>query len=101
MRVQLLYFEDCPNWRVADRSLAEALSVAGLSSTGVEHVLVHTLDEAERWAFLGSPSIRIDGIDPFADEADGVGLACRIYPTPAGPAGSPTVDQLVAALQAG
>lgn len=36
----------------------------------------------------------VDGIDPFADERTHVGLACRMFRTPAGIAGSPTVEQL-------
>jgi len=53
--------------------------------------LVETFDEAERVGFHGSPSILIDGVDPFADAGAGagIGLACRINQTPDGPAGAP------------
>ncbi len=36
--------------------------------------------------------------DLFAGSDAPVGLSCRIYQTPDGPAGSPTLDQLRAAL---
>jgi len=60
--------------------------------------LVETLEEAERVGFHGSPSILVDGVDVFADPEAGVGLSCRVYRTPDGLAGAPTVEQLRAAL---
>lgn len=57
--------------------------------------LVETPEEADRVDFRGSPTILVDGVDPFADESDPVGgLSCRVYETADGPAGSPTLDQL-------
>ncbi len=92
MDVTLLYFEDCPNWIVVNERL-ETLRVEhpGMSIT---RQIVDTPEEAERTRFRGSPSILIDGIDPFSDPDDPVGLSCRVYQTPAGPAGSPTLTQL-------
>ena len=40
----------------------------------------------------------VDGRDPFADPDAPVGLACRLYRTEEGLAGSPTVEQLLAVL---
>lgn len=56
--------------------------------------LVDTPEEAERVGFRGSPSILVDGVDAFADPDAPVGLSCRVYMTPEGPAGSPTLEQL-------
>ena len=98
MRVELLYFEACPSWKVADARLAEALESTGRGGTVVERRLVETPEQAEELRFTGSPTIRIDGTDPFATGAEQVGLSCRLYPTPAGPSGSPTADQLVEVL---
>ena len=97
MDITLLYFDGCPNWKVADGRLAEI--AAERPEITVARHLVETFDEAERVAFHGSPSILIDGVDPFAGA--GVGLACRIYPTPQGPAGSPTLEQLRSAVAHG
>lgn len=47
-----------------------------------------------RVGFHGSPSVLVDGVDRFSDPAAPVGLSCRIYQTPDGPAGSPTIEQL-------
>ena len=97
MDVRLLYFDGCPNWTVADERLRVALATVGREAH-VEHVLVESPEDAEATGFIGSPTIRVDGRDPFARGDEPVALACRIYITPQGPAGSPTVDQLVEVL---
>lgn len=91
MQVELLYFDECPNWKVADVRLRELAAELDFELT---RRLVSSPDEAEALSFRGSPSIIIDGRDRFAVDTDPVGLSCRIYETPDGPAGSPTVDQL-------
>ena len=97
MEVKLLYFDGCPNWQVADDRLQEALKELG-SRVEVERVLVSTPEEAALWSFHGSPSVLIDGVDPFLEPGADVGLSCRLYRTPAGLAGAPTVAQLVEVL---
>lgn len=84
MRIQVLRVDGCPNWQVADERLREALAVVGRRDD-VESVLVTTPEEAEDWGFHGSPSVLLDGHDPFAALNVPVGLACRIYRTPHGP----------------
>ena len=101
MKISLLYFDDCPNWQIADARLTEALSLVGNPDQIVERVLVTTDEEAQAAHFLGSPTILIDGVDPFAGSAaSSFGLTCRVYRTEKGLAGSPTVDELVAVLGA-
>ncbi len=60
--------------------------------------VVDTVEEAERVGFHGSPSMLINGADPFEAGGASVGLACRRYLTPHGPAGVPTTEQLRAAM---
>ncbi|KQV63437.1 alkylmercury lyase [Nocardioides sp. Root122] len=98
MRVELLHFDGCPNWKVADVRLAEALRMLGRDGSDVEYVRVETAEVADELKFLGSPTIRIDGADPFASGGESVGLACRVYATPGGLAGSPTTAQLLEVL---
>jgi hypothetical protein len=95
MQITLQYFDDCPNWRVADERLRAALDAVGRSDP-IDYVRVVTDEDAERLQFRGSPTILIDGRDPFGVPGSAVGLACRIYRTPSGLAGSPTVEQLAA-----
>jgi hypothetical protein len=96
MDVSLFYFDDCPNWKVADRRLAAI--AAERPDVVVTRHRVETPDDAERLGFHGSPSILVDDVDVFDEPDAGVGLSCRVYNTPGGPAGAPTMEQLRAAL---
>ncbi|HET8598750.1 MAG TPA: thioredoxin family protein [Segeticoccus sp.] len=97
MAVQLLYFDGCPHWTLAEERLRSALARVGRADE-IEHVLVATPEDAERLGFVGSPTILVDGCDPFATGADQPALACRVFSTASGSQGSPTVEQLVEAL---
>lgn len=94
----LLYFDGCPNWQETDQRLRQALAVAGLDVTP-RYVHVSTSEDAERLAFRGSPTVLVDGADPFADASAPVGLSCRVFRTPDGLRGAPTVEQLVEVLR--
>ena len=91
MDVTLLYFAGCPNWRQAEQNLSSALALDDLTDTVVSYQRVETVEDAARVGFTGSPTVLIDGTDPFATPDESVGLSCRLYSTPSGPAGSPTV----------
>ncbi len=97
MEITLLYFDDCPHWRVADERLRSLQAALGF---GLHHCLVESSEAAEDLGFRGSPSIVVDGTDLFAADEQPIGLSCRIYQTPDGPAGSPTVEQIATALRA-
>lgn len=100
MDLALLYVDDCPHWREAELRLREALRRLGLPEEMLTVRRLETPDDAERWSFRGSPTILVNGRDPFADPSLSVGLSCRIYRTEGSTTGSPTVDQLTAALRA-
>lgn len=89
--VTLLYFDGCPNWQVADQRLRELQDEMGFA---VGYPTVETPEEAERLGFAGSPTLLVEGVDPFATGEEPSGLACRVYATPEGPQGSPAVSQL-------
>lgn len=97
MTVTLLYFPGCPNWRTAEANLHSALAEVGVEAT-VQRRVVDTLEDAERQGFPGSPTVLIDGRDPFAEPTAVPALSCRVYRTDAGIAGAPTVAQLRSAL---
>lgn len=80
MRVEFLYWEDCPSYAQALVRLREILSEEGVTS-GVEVIRVDTEDQAQQLRFPGSPTIRFDGVDiaPPVDET--YGLSCRVYLT--------------------
>lgn len=96
MDVTLQYFDDCPNWRVVEQHLIEL--GREFDDLHVELQIIDTPEDAERYRFRGSPSILVDGVDPFARPDDPIGLSCRVYATPDGPSGSPTLDELRAVL---
>ena len=98
VNVTLQYFDGCPNWHMADERLKQALAACGHADAGVEYQRVETVEEAERLGFTGSPTVLVDGRDPFAVAGARAGLACRVYATPDGIAGSPNVDQLIDVL---
>ena len=99
MQVELLWFSGCPNWRQTDERLRQAVRLAGVDAE-VVLVEVTTPEDAERQRFRGSPTVLVEGRDPFAQESDPVGLSCRVFWTPEGLRGAPTVEQLVAVLRA-
>ncbi|CAN5845252.1 MAG: thioredoxin family protein [Acidimicrobiia bacterium] len=98
VEITLQYFEDCPNWKTTDGHL-RTLITEGLDAT-VSYELIGTYEVAVERGFCGSPTVLIDGVDPFADRKAMVGLACRLYLTQNGPAGSPTIEQLRAVFTA-
>jgi hypothetical protein len=100
MDVTLQYFDACPNWRIADERLREALERLRRHDVSVSYQQVETPEEAARVGFRGSPTILMDGRDPFdgGSAEPPTALSCRVYRTEAGPQEAPTVEQLVAAL---
>ncbi|MEX0658005.1 MAG: hypothetical protein WD080_02630 [Egibacteraceae bacterium] len=95
MDVTVLYFDGCPNWQTTAARLTE---LAGEVDLRIKRVRVSTPEEAAATGFRGSPTVLVDGHDPFATGTEPTGLACRIYQTPDGPQGSPTIEQLRQAL---
>lgn len=76
MRIQVLYFEGCPNHQAAVdlvRSLAPQATI--------EPVEIKTQEDAVRMRFLGSPTILVNGIDvePEARSRSDFGFTCRTY----------------------
>ena len=93
MEIELLYFEGCPSWEVALESLKTALKVEGLEAR-IRLVKVADNAEAAHLKFLGSHSFRADGIDWWPEERKRYNLSCRVYQTPLGLKGEPTVEMM-------
>ena len=93
MEITIQYFDDCPNWEDVDRDLRTLLSESGLDAE-VRMQRIESHDDAIRFGFRGSPTLLIDGHDPFADSSAPIGLSCRIYRTETGLGGKPSVSQL-------
>jgi hypothetical protein len=97
VEIDLLYVSDCPNRTLARHVVDLALARTRLTAI-VREREVRSGEEAERLGMRGSPTILIDGKDPFASGADPAALSCRLYRSDAGLSGVPTVSQLIVAL---
>ena len=98
MRVELLYFDGCPSYLVAEERLQRVLAECGVAAD-LELLPVETVEEARRLRFPGSPTIRVGGEDLFPTGGHATGaLGCRVYGTPEGLAGSPTEAMITEAL---
>jgi hypothetical protein len=65
----------------------------------VERRVAGTAAQAEEYGMRGSPTVLIDGRDPFAGPGDGASLSCRLYRDEQGRVqGAPSTGQLRAAL---
>ncbi|WP_330334426.1 hypothetical protein OHS33_34865 [Streptomyces sp. NBC_00536] len=76
MKITVLTVADCPN---AQPALERITTV--LDGREAQVVLVEVADEAEaaRLGMCGSPTILIDGTDPFAPPGATPSLSCRLY----------------------
>ena len=86
--VELLYFDGCPSHA---RLLPVVERLAGEAGAELRVRAVETLEAAEAERFLGSPTLRVDGLDvePGAEAREDFGLKCRIYRSDEGQAGVP------------
>jgi hypothetical protein len=79
-KIGFLFWEDCPSHPQALELLKEVMAEVGVDSP-IEKTEVLTDEDAERLAFPGSPTIRVDGVDIDAEGAAqmGTALTCRVY----------------------
>jgi hypothetical protein len=93
MRLTVLAVPDCPNAPVLERRLAAVLD--GRAGVAVARKVIFDEDEAARWGMHGSPTLLIDGADPFAEPGQPPSMSCRLYRGDGGQAsGAPSAGQL-------
>ena len=93
MKIEFLYFDGCPSWQTGLENLKSALELDGVE-TDINLIKVEDDDHARRLKFLGSPSFRIEDHDLWYEKRDHYSLSCRVYPTPEGIKGFPTIAML-------
>lgn len=98
MIIKILYFDGCPSWRNAYEHLIAALKEEGLTIP-VELVRVQSDQEAEKARFQGSPSLQYKDQDFWPEERSTYSMNCRVYQTPEGLKGWPTISMLRQKLQ--
>lgn len=97
MNVTILHVADCPNVVVALERVSTAAATLGLD-VDVHEILVADESEGFRLGFAGSPTILIEGVDPFAERTADPSLTCRLYRTPTGLDGAPSLADVATAL---
>jgi len=98
-RVELLYFEGCPNHDPA-RALVERIAAELRVEPEIHALEVPDAEAAVELRFLGSPTVRVDGrdVEPGADERHQFVLSCRVYRSERGFSGQPQEAWIRAAL---
>lgn len=84
MKIEILYFDECPNHKPALDLLKQVVNEENVDAS-INSIDITTDEMAQKMKFLGSPSIRINGKDVAGDgEAIAIGVQgysrkCRIY----------------------
>src|SRR6266700_6941906 len=98
MELTVLTVPGCPNAAAFEQRLAAAL--ADHPDAVVRRRQVTDEQEAAETGMAGSPTLLINGTDPFAVPGQVPGLSCRLYRDDAGRiAGAPSVAELRRALE--
>src|SRR5258708_35325549 len=95
MKIEVLYFDGCPNHKPAVERVQQVLREEGVSAEVLE-VNVSDASIAQQVGFLGSPSVRVNGLDvePDARAARDYGMMCRTYPVDGRREGLPSREVL-------
>lgn len=73
MKIQVLMSPGCGHGALALELVADVVGRSAPAAE-VETIRVATLEDAARWSFPGSPTVRVDGIDIDSDAPTCVGL---------------------------
>lgn len=99
MEITVLTVPDCPNAPVLEERLAQAMAEVG-SRALVVYRTIEDNEQATAWGMHGSPTVLLDGVDPFAYPGVATSMSCRIYLNDEGRAeGAPSVAALCNALR--
>jgi hypothetical protein len=96
-QIEIRYFDGCPHWEQTRHLVEEVLAAEGIEAD-VRLTAIADPEIAERLAFRGSPTVLVDGVDPWGNPAAPVGLSCRVYRTGDSFSGTPPRDELRAAI---
>lgn len=95
--ITILYLTGCPYHLPAVTLVKEVIARLGVDAN-IEEVEIRSPDEAAAQRLLGSPTIRVNGvdIDPHARQRTDYSFSCRVY---SGGSGTPSAAMIAAALQ--
>lgn len=99
MKIEILYFDGCPNHELADKRVRDVLNDLGVEAELV-HINVKDEATAEQVRFPGSPTIRVNGEDVVPSSHDEpYSMRCRVYPTTSGFNGAPGEEAIRTAIE--
>jgi hypothetical protein len=97
MDVVVLAVPDCPSALALDERLASVLE--DRPDVVVTRQIISDAGEAARWGMHGSPTILVNGSDPFVAAGQETSMSCRLYRDDDGKIGRvPSLAQLRQAL---
>lgn len=96
MTIEVLYLGGCPNYPPTLALIREVVAECGVHARVIP-VEVKDSADAERRRFLGSPTVRVNGVDiePAARGRSDYGWGCQRY----GTAGVPPREMIAAATE--
>ncbi|WP_238072156.1 alkylmercury lyase [Rhodococcus zopfii] len=98
MRLEILQVPDCPNVGLLEQRIAQAVAGESINLTITHRVLDDPAAAADA-GMTGSPTLLVDGEDPFANPGLTPSVSCRLYPVEGGGVdGAPSAVALRAAL---
>ena len=78
MKIEFLFWEDCPSYPQAWERVQKVLSELDVSAE-IEKIEVISEEDTERLRFPGSPTIRVNGQDVAGSAEPPYRLTCRLY----------------------
>ena len=97
MHIEILYVPECPHVIPTTLRLREALDAVGVSAI-ISETPIESAEAARTLGMRGSPTILVDGEDPFASTDETGSVSCRLYTVNGKLDGAPSVSQLVEML---
>ena len=100
MKIEVLYIAGCPNHLEAVKIVREVVAQEG-SKSAVDEVEVKDAATAQILRFLGSPSVRVNGVDvdPGTGNSSAYGVSCRTYTSHNGAQGTPPRESVRSAVR--
>ena len=93
MELVVLTVPDCPNAAAFEARLAAAL--VDQPATVIRRRVIADEQEAAEAGMHGSPTLLVDGVDPFAMPGQAPSLSCRLYRHSSGQSAAvPSVEEL-------
>lgn len=99
VQIDVLYTPDDENAQTVADLVEQVVADLELDAD-IQYIEVHSDKQAFERNFIGSPTIRINGVDPWPIPNAPAGMRVRLFFTDQGPLDYPTYEMLADALSA-